>query len=112
MINIMEIQGHTAVITYDPEIAMFRGEFVDLNGGADFYAVDVEGLKREGETSLKVFLEVCQEQGIAPRKDFSGKLDVSIPARLHAAITHAAKAQGKSLDEWIAEALGREAGVL
>lgn len=66
MNNIMTILGYKAVIAYDPDINMFRGEFVGLNGGADFYAGDVAGLQREGEISLKVFLEMCKEKGVAP----------------------------------------------
>ncbi len=34
MNNTLKIDGHTAVINFDPEIEMFRGEFVGLNGGA------------------------------------------------------------------------------
>lgn len=52
MMNILEIVGVKAIISFDPEI---RGEFVRLNGYSDFYATDIEGLRREGETSLKVF---------------------------------------------------------
>ena len=52
--NTMNIGGYEAVITFDPDIQMFRGEFVGLNGGADFYAADVAGLRREGEVSLRV----------------------------------------------------------
>lgn len=66
--NIMEINGFQAVIQYDSEIEMFRGEFINLNGGADFYAKDIEGLRKEGETSLRVFLEMCREDGVEPRK--------------------------------------------
>ena len=62
--NTMTIKGYQAVILYDPDIQMFRGEFVSLNGGADFYAKDVEGLFREGEISLKVFLEACEEDDV------------------------------------------------
>ena len=29
----MEIDGYRAVIEFDPDIDMFRGEFLDLNGG-------------------------------------------------------------------------------
>ena len=36
MMNVMEINGVKAIIAFDPEIAMFRGEFVGLSGGADF----------------------------------------------------------------------------
>jgi len=54
MQNTMTIDGHKAVITFDPEMQMFRGEFLGLNGGADFYAKDVKGLLREGKISLRV----------------------------------------------------------
>ena len=67
MTNTISIDGYRAVIQYDPEIEMFRGEFVDLNGGADFYARDVEGLKREAKESLEVFLEMCREDGAEPQ---------------------------------------------
>ena len=40
--NRIVIDGHSAVIKYDPEIEMFRGEFAGLNGGEDFYAKDIE----------------------------------------------------------------------
>lgn len=68
MINVMEFDSYSAVITYDPDIEMFRGEFVGLNGGADFYASDIEGLKREGKISLNVFLKMCEEDGVPPLK--------------------------------------------
>ena len=60
----MEIDGYRAIIRFDPDIAMFRGEFVGLNGGADFYARDVSGLRREGAISLRVFPEMCEEDGV------------------------------------------------
>jgi len=68
MMNVMDISGVKAVIAFDPEIAMFRGEFVGLNGGADFYATDIEGLRREGAASLKAFFEMCAEEGVSPYK--------------------------------------------
>ncbi|EID3926152.1 hypothetical protein LCC41_004235 [Salmonella enterica] len=53
MINILNIDGQKAVITFDPEIEMFRGEFICLNGGADFYAYSVEELKNLVPVPLK-----------------------------------------------------------
>ena len=65
----MEFEGgHRAVISWDSGIGMFRGEFLDLNGGADFYAEDLASLKKEGEISLRVFREMCQEDGVPVRK--------------------------------------------
>ena len=64
MNNVMIIDGHKAVIQYEPKTDVLRGEFVGLNGGADFYADNVADLHREGMASLQTFLEVCREQGL------------------------------------------------
>ncbi|MCB8839032.1 type II toxin-antitoxin system HicB family antitoxin [Aurantimonas sp. VKM B-3413] len=103
--NIMEIEGERAIVTFDPEIGMLRGEFVGLNGGADFYADSIDTLREEGRTSLKVFLDMCAERGIEPRRKFSGKFNVRLDSGLHEAAVAAARAQDKSLNEWVAEAI-------
>lgn len=62
----MRIRGHRARVTFDAEVQMYRGEFTDLQGGADFYAVDLDDLRRKGEVSLQVYLDACQEEGLTP----------------------------------------------
>ena len=64
--SILDINNHRAVVTYDPDTDMLRGEFPGLNGGADFYASDISTLKIEGAKSLAAFLDVCKENGIDP----------------------------------------------
>lgn len=107
--NTMTIGGYQAVIAFDPEIQMFRGEFVGLNGGADFYAADVQGLKHEGETSLRVFLEACKQRGLKPRKYFSGKFSLRVDPATHEVATIAAAAHGQSLNQWATEAIKQAA---
>ncbi len=111
MKNTMMIGGQQAVITYDPDIEMFRGEFVGLNGGADFYAVDVVGLRREGEASLNVFLDECAKRGIEPRKNFSGKFVLRVAPKVHEAAAVAAAASGESLNQWVSDAIREAADV-
>ncbi len=60
--NIMTVEGHKAKIEYDPEIDMFRGEILGLNGGADFYGKTPEELRSGFKKPLKVFLDVCKER--------------------------------------------------
>jgi predicted HicB family RNase H-like nuclease len=99
----MDINGYRSIIQYDPEIEMFRGEFVGLNGGADFYAKDIEGLRQEGEISLKVFLDMCREDGVEPKKAYSGRFNLRVSPELHAEISTRAAAAGKSLNQWLAD---------
>lgn len=110
MNNVIEIDGEKAVIAFDPEIRMLRGEFVGLNGGADFYAESVRDLIEEGRKSLAVYLEMCREKGIEPRRKFSGKFNVRLDPDDHATAVMAAAASGKSLNEWIVGAIRDAAG--
>ena len=103
--NIMIVEGRKAKIEYDSEIDMFRGETLGLNGGADFYGQTPDELRLEFKNSLKVFLDVCQEKGIDPYKEYSGKFNLRIPTDLHAEIASKASAEGKSLNQWVVEAL-------
>lgn len=111
MRNTILIDGYHAVIEYDPDIEMFRGQFVDINGGADFYARDVATLKREAKISLGVFLDMCREDGVEPRRMFSGKFNLRLSPELHANITAAAQAKGESVNQWITDQLGEVVNV-
>jgi predicted HicB family RNase H-like nuclease len=88
---------------------MFRGEFIGLNGGADFYATSVVKLRKEGRISLQVFLEMCAEDGVNPRRKFTGRFNLRISPDLHERIAALANASGKSINTWMIEALGHEA---
>jgi predicted HicB family RNase H-like nuclease len=98
--NTMKINGYDAIISYDEEINMFRGDFIGLNGGADFYATDIASLRTEGEISLRVFLDACLARGIEPRKRFSGKFNLRVPAELHEKLAVQAAAHGMSINAW------------
>ena len=105
--NLMNVDGYHAKIDYDEETDQFRGEILGLSGGADFYGSSSEELRREFKKSLDVFLEVCKEQGIAPRRHYSGKFNLRIPPELHKKLAMTAEVQGKSLNSLAQEALQR-----
>lgn len=105
MKNLMMIGKQSAAIQYDPDIEMFRGEFIGLNGGTDFYADNVDDLRQEGEKSLKAFMEFCCERGISPHKQYSGKFMLRLPPDIHAQACATASAQGISLNQLVTEAI-------
>jgi predicted HicB family RNase H-like nuclease len=103
--NVMTVDGYQARIDYDPETDMFRGEILGLNGGADFYGRNPKELRAEFRKSLEVFLAVCKEKGIEPRRSFSGKFNLRIPPELHEKLALVAQAEGKSINTVAQEAL-------
>ena len=107
----MNVDGYNARIEYDPEIDTFRGEILGLTGGADFYGKTPKELRTEFKKSLQVFLEVCQEQGIEPRRSYSGKFNLRISPELHERLAIAAQAEGKSINTLALEALAMHLAV-
>jgi len=105
--NMMEVNGYKAKIEYDPELDQFRGEILGLNGSADFYGKTPASLRREFKNSLKVFLGVCEEKSIEPKKEFSGKFNLRIPPGLHSQIAARATTEHKSINQWVSEILKR-----
>lgn len=103
----MSLEGYHARIEYDPELDLFRGEILGLNGGADFYGHNPRELRTEFKKSLQVFLAVCREKGIEPQRHYSGKFNVRIPPELHEQLAIAAQAEGKSINTLAREALER-----
>lgn len=103
--NVMTVDGYQARIEYEPETDRFRGEILGLNGGADFYGRNPRELRAEFRKSLAVFLDVCKEKGIEPRRSYSGKFNLRIPADLHERLAIVAQAEGKSINTIAQEAL-------
>ena len=103
--NMMAIDDYQAKIEYDDELDMFRGEILGLNGGADFYGRTPEELRTEFRRSLQVFLEVCREKGIKPRRHYLGRFNLRISPELHERLAILAQAEGKSLNALAQEAL-------
>ncbi len=105
MMNFFEIDNVKAHIQYDPEIELFRGEFIGLNGGADFYANNIADLKKEGKISLNTFLDVCKENNIEPFKQFSGKFVIRVSPEIHEKITLASLSNEQSINKWATDVL-------
>ena len=101
----MKFGEYDAVINFDPEINLFRGEFVGLNVSADFYADSIEKLHHEGEISLKVFLDFAKEKKIEPKKPLLGKLVLRLKPEIHRKYKLLASSKNVSLNKLLNDTL-------
>lgn len=99
--NMMILDGYRAKIEYDPELDLFRGEILGLNGGADFYGSNTEELRQEFRNSLNTFLAVCAEKEIKPTKDYSVRFNLRVPPKLHREISMITTSKNISINKWI-----------
>ena len=73
--GLMTLESYHARFDYEPALDLCRGEILGLTGGADFYGKNSKELRAEFKKSLHVFLAVCREKGIDPRRNDSGKFN-------------------------------------
>ena len=48
---------------------------------------------------------MCQEEGIEPKRQYSGKFNLRVSPELHADVARKAAAEGKSLNQCVADIL-------
>ena len=103
----IEYKGYMASVEYDDSAEILHGRVV--NSGpypiATFEASDAKELRREFERSIDEYLVWCTEDGVEPRKPFSGKLNVRLGSELHAAVAATAMTEGMSINAWIVHVL-------
>ena len=103
----MEYKGYIAAVEFDESVDRLHGRVVNSGSYpiATFEATDVEGIRGEFQRSIDEYIESCKEDGIEPRKPFSGKLNVRLGPDLHQRVARSAAESGLSLNRWIMQAL-------
>lgn len=108
----MEYKGYVAAVEFDDSVEILHGRIV--NSGpypiATFEAKDARELRREFERSVDEYLAWCAEDGVEPKRPFSGKLNLRLGSELHALVAAAAAANRVSINSWIVGAIRRTIG--
>ncbi len=105
----MEYKGLCATIGFDDDERVFHGEVVDTRDGVTFEADSVEQLEEEFCFSIDDYLTACEERDRTPDRPFSGWIPLRLSPEVHRAATAAARAEGKSFNAWLAEAIEKAA---
>lgn len=111
MMNTMSYKSYLARIEFDPRDAIFTGHVLGLADHISFHGDTVASLTADFHHAVDHYLEDCARTGRQPEKPASGKLMLRIRPEVHAAAAIAAKASGKSLNQWADEVLAHAAQV-
>jgi predicted HicB family RNase H-like nuclease len=104
--NVMSYRGYLARIDYDPRDNIFVGRVLGIADEISFHGETVDELTTAFHEAVDHYLEDCAKTGRAPQKPASGKLMLRIRPEVHAAVSIAAAAAGKSINQWADEVLG------
>lgn len=107
--NTMTYRGYTARVEYDERDNILVGRILGIRDIISFHGETVAGLRRQFEVAVKDYLADCERKGVTPEKPASGKLLLRVPPEVHGKALVAARAAGKSLNQWATEILERAA---
>jgi predicted HicB family RNase H-like nuclease len=101
----MTYENYIAHVEFDDEAEIFHGEVINTRDVITFQGKSVKELKKAFIDSIEDYLQFCAERGEDPDKPFSGKFNLRLDPELHREAVIAAKEDGLSLNQWVAEAI-------
>ncbi len=105
----MTHKGYVAAVELDEGAGLLHGEVVNTRDVLIFQGTTVEELKAAFADTIADYEDWCRERGKEPERPYSGNFSVRIPPELHRRVAAAAASEGKSINGFIAETLGRVA---
>ena len=101
----MEYKGYRALISYDNDDEIFTGEVFGIADSLNFIGETPKELKEMFHQSIDNYLDLCQEIGKQPEKEFKGSFNIRIPAALHKQLAFEATRERISLNQYIKDIL-------
>ena len=105
MKNTLFYKDFTARVEFDADDNIFVGRVLGVRSIIGFHGKTVSELTTDFHNAIDHYLNVCRERGEASQKSYSGNMTLRVPPEIHAAVAMAAKAHGKSLNQWATKVL-------
>ena len=109
--NRMKYNGYVARIDFDEEDRIFVGRLAGIDDIVSFHGANVDELETAFHESVDHYLEVSERTGRPAQKPYSGNLMLRINPDIHAAVATASQVEGKSINQWASEVLGKAAHI-
>ena len=107
--NAFQYKGYVGTFEFEPGDDAFHGEIAGIRDVIHFTGRSVDELRRAFQEAVDDYVSTCAEIGKSPEKPYSGRFMVRVSPEIHRLSEAAAKAMGKSLNTFAAEALERAA---
>ncbi|AJD49008.1 HicB family protein [Isoalcanivorax pacificus W11-5] len=107
--NAMKYKGYAARIEYSDEDDLFVGHIAGIRDVVGFHGDSVQALHAAFEEAVDDYVDTCAKLNRPPQKPFSGKLSLRLEPELHATVAVKAELAHKSINQWVADVLSREA---
>lgn len=104
----LEYKDFIGSVHFSTKDSVFHGKLEGVNDLVTFEGESVNELKSAFEEAVEDYIELCAEINKEPFKSFKGSFNIRITPNLHSKAFKAAILKGKSLNQFVQEAIERE----
>ncbi len=108
MIDKIIYKDFIATIHFSTIDEVFFGKIEGINDLVTFEGENVKDLKKAFEEAVDDYIELCKEVGKEPMKSFKGSFNIRISPELHVKAFEKALIEGKSLNQFVQQAIEKE----
>lgn len=105
MKDVMIYKDYIGSVHYNMEDEIFYGKIEGINDLISYEGSSVNELKSAFEEAVEDYLELCSLNGKEPEKVYKGSFNIRIKPELHKKAAQRALVEGKSLNQYIEEAI-------
>ena len=107
MKNIMKYKNYYGSIEYDENDLIFFGKLEFIRALVTYQGESAKEIRKEFESAVNDYLELCEQENIEPEKPFKGSFNVRIGKELHEKAIIALQ-NSESLNEFVKIAISHE----
>ena len=105
MANTLKYRGYHGQIEFSAEDNLFVGHVIGIQDSLNFHGSSIDEITVSFRDCIDGYLEMCKTFGREPDKEYKGSFNVRISPPLHRSAAIQAEAEGKSLNQFIQEAI-------
>lgn len=105
--NTMKYKGFIGSVRYNEDEGVFSGKIEGIDGLVTFEGASIQELTKSFHDAVEAYLKFCKEQGISPKKSYTGTLNIRISPATHNSIADYAAEAGITINAFIKRALER-----
>lgn len=105
MKDVMIYKDYIGSVHYSAEDEVFYGILEGINDSISYEGSSVSELKAAFEEAVEDYLELCNLNGKEPEKVYKGSFNIRIKPELHKQAAQKAMLEGKSLNQFVEEAI-------
>lgn len=105
MKDVLTYKDYIGSVHYSAEDEIMFGKIEGINDLVSYEGNSVSELKAAFEDAVEDYLELCERNGKEPEKMYKGTFNIRIKPELHKQAARRAVMEGKSLNQFIEEAI-------